>query len=617
MTCEFNEATCLRTLPNSYCFICGEIITDNACNIIGTETPFFGTPLADKLGKLIGNEYLIILSKEDKACFICLKLVNYLDELEHELCITKQKVVTLLESTYKLRFKDIVSANYSSEDGIYNQHDLIQHNNVSTKPENKIDDLEYKIEGPFTPTIPGSELKSPTHLESSIDIEVNLTSKPSDNSNLIQECSEESKKPHVPVLLKVEGFQEEPEEENGLLYSTEYIVRSGSDGNQLSNNSADLICAPIIEEPALNQEHKYGEIINNENTGGEVESDLSVKDKIFLCDICDIPFPKQYLLTRHKRVHQKNSKKVTCPLCNVECHDRLHYIYHRKNQHDLLNRLTCILCNKQFSSNKDLKNHIFSVHEGEEFNCTLCGKHFKRHNQFANHKLYAHGNRNCRICGKHISNDIKLRQHENRHAWIESKNLICDVCGRSFKTPGGLRVHKVSHTGNYKFFCEYCGRGFMSSVILEEHKGVHTREERYVCDICGRKFVLYSTFHLHKQWHKDPFPFPCRICKKRFKYRSVRSIHIRRDHTGESPYKCHYCQAEFLKAVSLKKHITSHTKEFSYNCNICFKGFVQRRNLARHMARIHNDNSFNQEPKICQYKVVLRPDEFPPSLENR
>ena len=52
-------------------------------------------------------------------------------------------------------------------------------------------------------------------------------------------------------------------------------------------------------------------------------------------------------------------------------------------------------------------------------------------------------------------------------ALFAPKKYLCDFpgCGRTYTTPGNLRTHQKTHTGDYRYKCEAenCGKAFLSS----------------------------------------------------------------------------------------------------------------------------------------------------------
>ena len=52
-------------------------------------------------------------------------------------------------------------------------------------------------------------------------------------------------------------------------------------------------------------------------------------------------------------------------------------------------------------------------------------------------------------------------------ALFAPKKYLCDFpgCGRTYTTPGNLRTHQKTHTGDYRYKCgsENCGKAFLSS----------------------------------------------------------------------------------------------------------------------------------------------------------
>lgn len=641
------------------CFVCGLLLTDEEQKIVDSKTSCTHSPLASKLGNLVGDQFYIIVSKFDEICSDCFLIINQVDEFEFNLNLARSRLLGLLKNNYNLPFVEgdvwengMVLNQFDCIDEVQSEDDqlndsspietVIDHTNESkvySPPEiNSCDDGTDMVDETSDFNLDSKCLETSTISSSKVKVEISL-----DDQNVYSlDGSREMLTKDILCEYCCSSFYNEAElnEHCAECHAANQNISSNFDAghkvfidSSIQEENEDNTVSNIIFKCGVCEfSHEDKHVVMKhlqtmhkvacEICGAHFEkmSALLVhymshgkSEGVCVCKICEMPFPNKPVLARHLLVHRKSEGPITCQVCGKVCHDNLHAMYHRRNEHSIIQDLSCGLCNAPMESNVELKHHILMLHRGKkEYKCKECNKTFSRQLQYENHRTYAHGNSQCRICGKHIENLVKLRQHELRHARSETKKFECDVCHKIFKTQGGLKVHAVSHTGKYKFFCEFCGRGFMSSVILEEHKGVHTKEERYVCDICGRKFVLYSTFHLHKQWHKDPYPFPCKICGRKFRYRSERSNHVRRDHTGETPYKCDHCDAAFIKLGYLKKHSIVHTKVRPYTCQICEKGYDQKKALARHYANVHNDPSLLQSfPKICQYKVALRPDEYP------
>lgn len=74
---------------------------------------------------------------------------------------------------------------------------------------------------------------------------------------------------------------------------------------------------------------------------------------------------------------------------------------------------------------------------------------------------------------------------------MQEKPHKCDECGRSFPTPGDLRAHGYSHTGNWPLRCPVCNRGFCKVGALHHHMKSHGNTTSFII-----KIIILSTYCL-------------------------------------------------------------------------------------------------------------------------
>ena len=48
----------------------------------------------------------------------------------------------------------------------------------------------------------------------------------------------------------------------------------------------------------------------------------------------------------------------------------------------------------------------------------------------------------------------------------KNEKLVCDLCGKTFDTPGRLWSHKLVYHGNKDYSCEKCQKTFLKKITL-------------------------------------------------------------------------------------------------------------------------------------------------------
>lgn len=281
----------------------------------------------------------------------------------------------------------------------------------------------------------------------------------------------------------------------------------------------------------------------------------------FICEICQLPTETFIELRRHFRDEHNQKGYHRC--CNKKLFKRCHLLEHIQvhlNPH----LYGCDLCSKNFSSKEYLQLHNMQCHAEQverPYKCDKCPKSFIQKGQLTSH-LGRHLMFQCSKCDKVLAGKGSLSAHMvNMHS--DEGKLICDTCGREFKTKQCFDNHVRKHLGmseDTSVACEICHVVLQNKTTLKKHIiAKHTQtDEVFICDICNKqapnKFALES--------------------------------HKRKVHCAEK-YQCEFCEKRFKNPITLKEHRASHTGEILYNCPFCATTFNSKANMYAHRKKAH------------------------------
>jgi len=250
-----------------------------------------------------------------------------------------------------------------------------------------------------------------------------------------------------------------------------------------------------------------------------------------------------------KHYELKHVGKYECAFCDFVVNRRGYMEFHFE-QHHLPWDKKCPHCPKLFGNRRQLKKHVFLIHESKEKcpHCREIGTNLSRHVVTAK----------CPVCSQPFPCKKLLFAHK-----LGCKKLLeCRECGRKFKIESQLKFHmnKMHKSGQVwkGYECKKCVKYFPAIKFLKNHLlKEHADLLKYKCDLCEEKFLSYSTLKAHKFRTHGIGGFECKLCDKIFVEKSTFLSHMKKKH-GKGNQKmifvdCAVC-GKIMQKCSLAEH---------------------------------------------------------------
>lgn len=173
----------------------------------------------------------------------------------------------------------------------------------------------------------------------------------------------------------------------------------------------------------------------------------------------------------------------------------------------------------------------------------------------------------------------------------------CTTFPKLHPTDPEAALHNQQAIKRENYYVPYCYSGNIGGT-----KTTCSGDKPYRCNVCGAQFNRPANLKTHSRIHSGEKPYRCDTCGARF----VQVAHLRAHvliHTGEKPYPCHTCGTRFRHLQTLKSHLRIHTGEKPYTCEKCDLHFRHKSQLRLHLRQKHGAVT---NTKI-RYKVLTEP----------
>lgn len=92
------------------CFVCDANVVGRYYTLATCRTQSTKVRLIEKLGQLVGDQYMVVISEDDIICRGCATMMNTLDRLEKEMGSLRTVVLRYLEKKYDLKEGELVNS---------------------------------------------------------------------------------------------------------------------------------------------------------------------------------------------------------------------------------------------------------------------------------------------------------------------------------------------------------------------------------------------------------------------------------------------------------------------------------------------------------------------------
>ena len=347
----------------------------------------------------------------------------------------------------------------------------------------------------------------------------------------------------------------------------------------------------------------------------------------FPCDECDKVFRRKFALQVHKKMHSFK-KFVKCDICGQEFRFVSEVDKHKNKMHRydrLLNIYKCNICGQRFPVLSHLSVHCYchNVPDSTPFECDLCNTAFKTSIELKQHIFHKHEylmktlgktadnagltSEDTKFDGVNIKtepmdeDDPRLNEAAGGNSSLPSSSQLLQSNGPSSKDPSIPKEVKLEPGADGKGGDSVSEVSFYNIKTLQfSHKSKILK--RYTCEVCQKAFASNSDLKTHRRTHSGETPFKCDYCDRSFKQRGHRKLHIQVVHTKEMPYKCEECNAAFPTRYRYQIHMKRHTGVRDYKCAICEKEFYTLGKLNDHTKRRHPEDWKKAKLKAAKEK---------------
>uniref|UniRef100_A0A1I8P8V4 C2H2-type domain-containing protein n=1 Tax=Stomoxys calcitrans TaxID=35570 RepID=A0A1I8P8V4_STOCA len=469
------------------CYVCDDALGANSAQHPLTEmqTTHTTTKFPNKIGQLVGDAFMVIVSVEDVVCSRCTNLINYLDRLENDVERVKTNLMNLLHKKYGL--------NDDSGGGAGNTTATVAGGGVSTVTSVTTNNISSQQ----TPPTKLQKLNSGAAVSAVQQMKI---STPSTTSIQHQSAGTQTLQRKTTKIYKCLSCEYKTSDMR--LFNTHYETCK-------HQNFQCKNCKKIFPNFGAMKQH----MVREHNTPMDNT-----------CAVCHINFVSEQALRKHMEINHSTSVVVTStttlPVSQVAAAPAADSITSAVNAQSGTGTTTALYtCNHcQFKStdkvlfDEHMRKHMAGI-KSKPFKCRLCAQRFETREAATTHAKQHQGNVfKCGTCSmsfpkremlvKHFEEHQHQQQQQQQQVQVQQQQMIT-IKQQPAQTQNSLTTQKLlqetidealsdsttpvsasgagdvaaSAANNIRFFsCHICSLTFIQENYYNQHMETHRRD---------------------------------------------------------------------------------------------------------------------------------------------
>ncbi|XP_061393409.1 mucin-22 [Musca vetustissima] len=479
------------------CYVCDDALGANQAQhpLTDMQTTHTSTKFPNKIGQLVGDAFMVIVSVEDVVCSRCTNLINYLDRLENDVERVKTNLMNLLHKKYGLNDDSGGGAGNTVTGGGSTVTVGGTPNNIAaqqTPPPNKLQKLnsgaagkshEYSLSLMIERVSAVQQMKISTPSPTSIQQHSAGTQTLQRKTTKIYKClSCEYKTSDMRLFnthyetCKHQNFQCKNCKKIFPNFGAmkQHMVR---EHNTPMDNTCAVCHINFVSETAL---RKHMEI--NHSTNVVVTSTTTLP----VSQVAAAPAADSITAAVNAASGGTTTALYTCNHCQFKSTDKVLFDEHmRKHMAGIKSKpFKCRLCAQRFETREAATTHA-KQHQGNVFKCGTCSMSFPKRDMlvkhFEEHQHQQHQQQQVQVQQQQQMISIKQQPTQSQNL-LTTQKLLQETIDEALSdsttpvTTSAASDVTANAANNIRFFsCHICSLTFIQENYYNQHMETHRR----------------------------------------------------------------------------------------------------------------------------------------------